>query len=150
MTRVLKDNPTQIEPRYKIGDNLYTLKEKENLGKNSYDGIKKLNNNNNNRSGNEVDYSKDVHLNDILRKFKGKLYVPEHIFVEELSEEDEFDREFELLPRMTFDDLQKAIKSDKIKFLTFKDDDRVTNGRKDFIVELKEIPGDKNLQRTKW
>ncbi|XP_076904005.1 putative inactive ATP-dependent zinc metalloprotease FTSHI 1, chloroplastic [Bidens hawaiensis] len=141
------DTDCQIEPRYKIGDHLYTLKEKENLGKTSYDGIKKLNNNN--RSGNEVDYSKDVHLNDILRKFKGKLYVPEQIFVEELSEENEFDREFELLPRMSFDDLQKAIKSDKIKFLTFKDDDRVANGRKDFIVELKEILGDKNLQRTK-
>ncbi|XP_076951086.1 putative inactive ATP-dependent zinc metalloprotease FTSHI 1, chloroplastic [Bidens hawaiensis] len=149
VTRVLKDNPSQIEPRYKIGDKLYTLKEKENLGKNNYDGSKKLNNNKN-RSGNEVDYSKDVHLNDILRKFKGKLYVPEQIFVEELSEEDEFDREFELLPRMSFDDLQKAIKSDKITFITFKDDDRVASGRKDFIVELKEIPGDKNLQRTKW
>lgn len=152
VTRVLKENPCQVEPRYKIGDKLYTLKEKENLGKKSFDGngpfeiLKRLSNN---RSRDSVDYSNDVYLNDILRKFKGKLYVPEQIFVDELSEEAEFNKEFEVLPRMTFEDLQKCIKTDMIKFVTFKEDDGVSYG-KDFIVELKEIPGDKNLQRTKW
>ncbi|XP_024996528.1 probable inactive ATP-dependent zinc metalloprotease FTSHI 1, chloroplastic [Cynara cardunculus var. scolymus] len=160
VTRVLKENPCQVEPRYKIGDKLYTLKEKEDLGKKSYNGndngaleiLKRLNlkGSNNNRSGDGVDYSKDVYLNDILRKFKGKLYVPEQIFVEESSEEAKFDGELELLPRMNFEDLQRAIKTDMIKFLTFKEEDGVAQGKKDFIVELKEIPGDKNLQRTKW
>ncbi|KAL8262477.1 hypothetical protein R6Q59_023826 [Mikania micrantha] len=158
VTRVLKENPSQVEPKYKIGDKLYTLKEKENLGKKGYDGngaldiIKRLNLKglNDNRSRDGVDYSQDVHLNDILRKFKGKLYVPEQIFVEELSEEAEFNREFELLPRMSFDDLQKTVRTNMTKFMTFKDDDKVAYGHKDLIVELKEIPGDKNLQRTKW
>ncbi|KAD5802747.1 hypothetical protein E3N88_14107 [Mikania micrantha] len=130
VTRVLKENPSQVEPKYKIGDKLYTLKEKENLGKKGYDG--------------------NGALEIIKRKFKGKLYVPEQIFVEELSEEAEFNREFELLPRMSFDDLQKTVRTNMIKFMTFKDDDKVAYGHKDLIVELKEIPGDKNLQRTKW
>ncbi|KAC9521251.1 hypothetical protein E3N88_45694 [Mikania micrantha] len=158
VTRVLKENPSQVEPKYKIGDKFYTLKEKENLGKKGYDGngaleiIKRLNLKglNDNRSLDGVDYPQDVHLNDILRKFKGKLYVPEQIFVEELSEEAEFNREFELLPRMSFDDLQKTVRTNMIKFMTFKDDDKVAYGHNDLIVELKEIPGDKNLQRTKW
>ncbi|KAC9800209.1 hypothetical protein E3N88_45240 [Mikania micrantha] len=158
VTRVLKENPSQVEPKYKIGDKFYTLKEKENLGKKGYDGngaleiIKRLNLKglNDNRSLDGVDYPQDVHLNHILRKFKGKLYVPEQIFVKELSEEAEFNREFELLPRMSFDDLQKTVRTNMIKFMTFKDDDKVAYGHKDLIVELKEIPGDKNLQRTKW
>lgn len=158
VTRVLKENPCQVEPRYKIGDKLYTLKAKEDLGKKSYNGnvaseiLKRLNlkGSSNNRSGDGVDYSKDVYLNDILRKFKGKLYVPEQVFVEESSEEAKFDGEFELLPRMNFEDLQRAVKTDMIKFLTFKEEDGDAHGQKDFIVELKEIPGDKNLQRTKW
>ncbi|KAD2394491.1 hypothetical protein E3N88_41468 [Mikania micrantha] len=147
VTRVLKENPSQVEPKYKVGDKLYTLKEKENLGKKGYDGngaleiIKRLNLKGlkDNRSRDGVDYSQDVHLNDILRKFKGKLYVPEQIFVEELSEEAEFDREFELLPRMSFDDLQKTVRTNMIKFMTFKDDDKVAYVHKDLIVELKEI-----------
>ncbi|CAH1453563.1 unnamed protein product [Lactuca virosa] len=158
VTRVLKENPCQIEPRYKIGDKLYTLKEKENLGKTSHGSnraseiLKSLNSKwlNNNKSGDRVDYSQDVYLNDILRKSKGKLYVPEQIFVEELSEEAEFDREFQLLPKMSFENLQKYIETDMIKFLTFKDEAEVAYGHKDLIVELKEIPGDKNLRRTKW
>ncbi|KAD5802685.1 hypothetical protein E3N88_14045 [Mikania micrantha] len=135
VTRVLKENPSQVEPKYKIGDKLYTLKEKENLGKKGYDGngaleiIKRLNLKGlkDNRSRDGVDYSQD-----------------------ELSEEAEFNREFELLPRMSFDDLQKTVRTNMIKFMTFKDDDKVAYGHKDLIVELKEIPGDKNLQRTKW
>ncbi|KAI3505303.1 hypothetical protein L1887_27362 [Cichorium endivia] len=153
VTRVLKENPSQVETKYKIGDKLYTLKEKENLGKYSASEIlKRLNlkavDNNKNEDG--VNYSQDVYLNDILRKSKGKLYVPEQIFAEELSEEAEFDREFALLPRMNIEDLQKYLKTDMIKFLTIKDEGDVTYGHKKFILELKEIPGDKYLQRTKW
>ncbi|KAD2394496.1 hypothetical protein E3N88_41473 [Mikania micrantha] len=125
----------------------YYLAGEREFGKKGYDGngaleiIKRLNLKGlkDNRSRDGVDYSQDVHLNDILRKFKGKLYVPEQIFVEELSEEAEFDREFELLPRMSFDDLQKTVRTNMIKFMTFKDDDKVAYVHKDLIVELKEI-----------
>lgn len=149
MKRVLVQNPSQIEPRFKIGEKFYTLKEKEDLGQNGYfqgnvvrEFLKRLDFFKGGEKGGE-NYAKDVFLNDVLRKFRGKLYVPEQIFVDELSEEDEFVREFEKLPRMGVEDLERYVKSGMVKFVTFKDD-------VDFIVELKEIPGDKNLQRTKW
>ncbi|GKD96301.1 hypothetical protein Tco_1380198 [Tanacetum coccineum] len=147
--RVLVQNPSQIEPRFKIGEKFYTLKEKESLGQNGYfqgnvvkEFLKRLDFFKGGEKG-VKDYAKDVFLNDVLRKFRGKLYVPEQLFVDELSEEDEFVREFGELPRMGVEDLEKYVKSGMVKFVTFKDD-------VDFIVELKEIPGDKNLQRTKW
>ncbi|GJU85732.1 probable inactive ATP-dependent zinc metalloprotease FTSHI 1, chloroplastic [Tanacetum coccineum] len=147
--RVLVQNPSQIEPRFKIGEKFYTLKEKESLGQNGYfqgnvvkEFLKRLDFFNGGEKG-AKDYAKDVFLNDVLRKFRGKLYVPEQLFVDELSEEDEFVREFGELPRMGVEDLEKYVKSGMVKFVTFKDD-------VDFIVDLKEIPGDKNLQRTKW
>lgn len=93
-----------------------------------------------------------VYLKDILREYRGKLYVPEQIFGTKLSEEEEFDKNLEALPRMSFEEFQKAMKSDKVKLLTSQEDNGVSyvNGYRDLIVELKEIPGDKRLHRTKW
>lgn len=163
VTRVLKENPSQVEPKYLIGNKLYTLKEKENLRRNrSSDGgvfgllkrlclkelMEKKGDEGQNESG--VNYG-DVYLKDILREYKGKLYVPEQVFGENISEEEEFDRNVEGLPRMTLEDFLKAMESDKIKLLTFKEDGVSSGfGFVDFVVELKEIPGDKSLQRTKW
>ncbi|KAF5734990.1 ATP-dependent zinc metalloprotease FtsH [Tripterygium wilfordii] len=159
ITRVLKENPSQVEPRFLIGDKLYTLKEKENLRKNAEVGIiESLANKWNlkaklkresNESGNGIE---SVYLKDILREYKGKLYVPEQIFGADLSEEEQFDKNFEELPRMSFDDFQRAMERDKVKLLTSME--KVTGGSlygyRDFIVDLKEIPGEKRLQRTKW
>ena len=163
VTRVLKENPSQVEPKYLRDNKLYTLKEKEDLGKSSNEGViefvaKRLNLRSKAKKesiegGNEsgvVDEA--VYLKDILREYRGKLYVPEQIFGTQLSEEEEFDKNLEELPRMSFEEFQKAMKNDKIKLLTLKEDDSVlyVNGYREFIVELKEIPGDKRLHRTKW
>lgn len=163
MTRILKENPSQVEPKYLKGNKLYTLKEKEDLGKNSNVGVteflaKRLNlrskvKEESVEGGNESGVLDEaVYLKDILREYRGKLYVPEQIFGTKLSEEEEFDKNLEALPRMSFEEFQKAMKSDKVKLLTSQEDNGVSyvNGYRDLIVELKEIPGDKRLHRTKW
>ncbi|XP_058095911.1 probable inactive ATP-dependent zinc metalloprotease FTSHI 1, chloroplastic [Magnolia sinica] len=74
------------------------------------------------------------------------------VFRVRLSEEEEFDHNLQELPKMSFEDFQKAWKSDKIKLLTSKSVAGVDSdyGYRNFVVDLKEIPGDKQLQRTKW
>ncbi|KAG6636559.1 hypothetical protein CIPAW_11G119200 [Carya illinoinensis] len=69
-----------------------------------------------------------------------------------MSDEEMFDRDLELLPRMSFENFQKAMMSDKVKSLTSKEDTGMPYGNRyrNFIVELKEIAGDKSLHRTKW
>nr|QKY65108.1 AAA-type ATPase family protein [Passiflora pittieri] len=160
MTRTLKENPSQVEPRYLIGEKFYTLKAKEDLNKNQMVGfveffLKKLNfdakpEKERNESLNEG--GKAVYLKDILREYQGKLYVPEQVFIAELSEEEEFDRNLEVLPKMSFEDFKKAMKSEKVKLLTSKElkGSTLANGHRDFIVDLKEIPGEKSLHRIKW
>ncbi|KAK6263271.1 hypothetical protein QUC31_009087 [Theobroma cacao] len=165
VTRVLKQNPSQVEPRYLVGNKIYTLKEKEDLSKRINLSLieilkKKLNSkaklkNESNESERETERSSEndnVYLSDILREYRGKLYVPEQIFGEELSEEEEFEKNLEELPKMSLEDFRKAMKSDKVKLLTSKEVSGVSyvGGHRDFVVDLKDIPGDKSLQRTKW
>lgn len=161
VTRVLKENPSQVEPRYLIGDKLYSLREKENLDKKGLDSgvasllkslnLKSLVSRTSNK-GQLSESQEDVYLKDILREYKGKLYVPEQIFGANLSEEEEFEKIVEELPKMGIEDFRKYMKSDKIKLLTFTESSGASYGYgfRDFVVELKEIPGDKSLQRTKW
>ena len=163
VSKVLKENPSQVEPKYRIGDKLYTLKEKENLSKNFNFGVlrvlaERLSLKNgqwkkeNGEGKNEISMGRDsIYLKDLLREYRGKLYVPEQIFGRELSEEEEFDQNLESLPKMSIDEFQKAINSGKIKLLISKDTGSFSGyNYKDFVVQLKEIPGDKRLHRTKW
>nr|GMC97967.1 probable inactive ATP-dependent zinc metalloprotease FTSHI 1, chloroplastic [Ipomoea batatas] len=160
VTRVLKENPSQVETRYKVGDKLLTLKEKEDLEKKGFDTgaleiLRRLNLKAFSRKSQEEGYQgkpEEVYLKDILREHKGKLYVPEQIFRSNLSEEEEFEKNVEELPKMEFEDFQKYLKTDKVKLLTFKEDNAANYGFgfRDFVVELKEMPGHKSLQRTKW
>lgn len=163
VTRVLKDNPSQVEPKYRIGKKFYTLKEKEDLSRNSQLNFiellsKRLNLKPKSKKESEEGRNetgvgdKAVYLKDILREHRGKLYVPEQMFGTALSEEEMFDRDLELLPRMSFENFQKAMRSDKVKSLTSKEDTGMPYGNRyrNFIVELKEIAGDKSLHRTKW
>ena len=157
VARVLKENPSQVEPRHLVGDKLYTLKERENLGKSSGNAglnhlLKRLasvlkSESLIGESRDDGEAKEEVYLKDILREYKGKLYVPEQVFGARLSEEEEFKKSFEALPKMSFEDFEKAMKSDKVKLLTW-----TLSGSeyRDFIVELSEIPGEKSLQRRKW
>ncbi|XP_027342381.1 probable inactive ATP-dependent zinc metalloprotease FTSHI 1, chloroplastic [Abrus precatorius] len=158
VSRVLKENPKQVQPKYLIGDKFYNLKEKENLGKSfnvgAFDALAKIfSSKKQNKSESEVTEERDsVYLKDLLKEYKGKLYVPEQIFTAELSEEEEFNKNLQTLPKMSVEDLRKAMNKDKIKLITSKGDGGVFGGSgyRDFIVELKEIPGDKSLHTTKW
>ncbi|XP_010541753.1 PREDICTED: probable inactive ATP-dependent zinc metalloprotease FTSHI 1, chloroplastic [Tarenaya hassleriana] len=163
VTRVLKENPSQVEPRYRIGDKLYTLKEREDLSKGANAGVfefvrRKLDSKTAmEKETGESEKSSEtgngsVYLKDILREYRGKLYVPEQVFGPELSEEEEFEKNLRDLPKMSSEDFSKAVKSDKVKLLTSKEASGLSyvSGYRDFVVELKEIPGEKSLQRTKW
>ncbi|KAL3652817.1 putative inactive ATP-dependent zinc metalloprotease FTSHI 1, chloroplastic [Castilleja foliolosa] len=166
VTRVLRENPSQVEPKYLIGDKLYTSKEKQSLRRKGLTekvseivsrlNLKALVSKGDEESGNESNYVKtegEVYLKDLLREHKGKLYVPEQIFGVDLSEEEEFEKNVKELPKMSYGDFQKYMESDKIKLVSFKDDYVVSYGsslQRDFVVDLKDIPGEKSLHRTKW
>lgn len=158
VTRVLKENPSQVEPKYLIGERFYSLKERQNLNEKNDVGIfqslaEKLNSKENSKKESDnQNVSGSVYLKDILREYKGKLYVPEQVFGHELSEEEEFDKNVKELPKMSIEEFKKYMESDKVKLLTSKGINGVAfgNGYRDFIVDLKDIPGNKKLQRTKW
>lgn len=152
MKRVLEENPSQVPPKYLIGNKLYTSQQKENLDKKSNEGIfdlllKRLKSSRESESD-EVGEKDSVYLNELLKKYRGKLYVPEQIFGTPLSEEEEFNENLKTLPKMSVEDFTKALSKDKIKLVTSKED--YGTEYRDYIVELKEIPGDKRLQVTKW
>ena len=153
ITRVLKQNPSQVEPKFLIGQTLYTQKQKDeafNKSRQNRWNWLRLMPRKGEKNGvleNEEVGSEAVFLKDILREHKGKLYVPEQIFGTRLSEEEEFARDLESLPVMSLEEFRKAVENDKVKVVISKDE---SYGFGNFIVELKEIPGDKSLQRTKW
>ncbi|XP_058732136.1 probable inactive ATP-dependent zinc metalloprotease FTSHI 1, chloroplastic [Vicia villosa] len=147
--RVLEENPSQVPPKYLIGNKLYTSQQKENLDKKSNEGIFDLLLKSSRKSeSDEVGEKDSVYLNELLKKYRGKLYVPEQIFGTPLSEEEEFNENLKTLPKMSVEDFTKALSKDKIKLVTSKEDYGIEY--RDYIVELKEIPGDKRLQVTKW
>uniref|UniRef100_M4DB87 SUN domain-containing protein n=1 Tax=Brassica campestris TaxID=3711 RepID=M4DB87_BRACM len=154
VTRVLKENPSQVEPRYRVNGKLYNPKEREGLSKGgearrgAFEFIKRKT-----EKEKSEDVNESVYLSDILREYKGKLYVPEQVFGQELSEEEEFEKSVKELPKMSLEDFRKAMENDKVKLLTSKEEASgvsYSGGYRDFIVDLKEIPGVKSLQRTKW
>lgn len=158
VSRVLKENPSQVEPRFRIGDEYYTLTERENLKKKRFgfggiDVLKRMIFKDKERANEQNEGEKDleggVYLKDILREFRGKLYVPEQMFGVNLSEEEEFDRNFEAMPKMSYEEFVKFMRRDKVKLLTLKEVSG-EDGVREFIVELKETPGEKSLHRTQW
>ncbi|XP_026663131.1 probable inactive ATP-dependent zinc metalloprotease FTSHI 1, chloroplastic isoform X2 [Phoenix dactylifera] len=163
ITRVLKENPSQVEPKFLVGDRFLTLREKQRSGKApefrvhqllkrllGESGVKKEGDEGGGDRGGEA--SSPVYLKDILREFRGKLYVPEEVFKGNLSEEEEFERNLKELPAMRFEDFQKHLVAGKIKLLTSRSEvgSPPDIGYRDFVVDLKEIPGDKSIQKTKW
>ncbi|KAL2902889.1 putative inactive ATP-dependent zinc metalloprotease FTSHI 1 chloroplastic [Bienertia sinuspersici] len=160
VTRVLKENPSQVEPRFRIGDEVYTSTERDNLKNKrfrfgAFEVLKRLNLKDKVRENEENGGEKlesNVYLKDILREYKGQLYVPEQMFGVNLSEEEEFDRNMKTLPKMSYEEFLKFVKKDKVKLLIHKEQIQMVDedGFRDFIVELKETPGEKSLHRTQW
>ncbi|XP_020581886.1 probable inactive ATP-dependent zinc metalloprotease FTSHI 1, chloroplastic [Phalaenopsis equestris] len=165
ISKVLKENPTQVEPKFLVGERFLTLRDKHGPGKppvlrisqlvkrllgDSYGSKGKCGQEGTGECMNQSQNT--VYLKDILREFKGQLYVPEEVFMENLSEEEVFDRDIHELPLLSFEDFQKHLTAGKIKQLTSKSMVGVPAGvgYRDFIVDLIETPGDKNLQKTRW
>lgn len=163
ITRVLKENPSQVEPKFLVGDRFVTLREKHIRAKGSDSGLTQLvkrllghstirKEESETGGGKKGEVENPVYLKDLLREFKGKLYVPDEVFKENLSEEEEFDKNLRELPWMCFEDFQKHVSAGKVKLLTSKSiiDDSSEFQYRYFIVHLKEIPGDESIQKTKW
>ncbi|KAL2547610.1 FtsH extracellular protease family [Forsythia ovata] len=162
-TRVLRENPSRVEPKYLTGNRLYTQKEKNELretgfGYRVFETLRWLNSKalvseNDKESGKDSNLVKpegDVYLPDILREYKGNLYVPKQVFGASLSEEEEFNKNVEELPKLSYDVFQKYLKSDQVKLLSFKEDGAISYGYRNFVVELKETPGGTSFLKTKW
>ena len=168
---VLEKIPSQIEAKYVIDGKLYTLREKEML-KTSFwkkvmeslnlrvrsiikkdEGTTKedLSRANIDQEEQSVQPHKSVYLSDLLREYKGELYVPEEAFKEPASDLDSFQRNMQTLPIMKFNDFLKAAKAGQVTLLTSR---AVMGPRKyaylDFIVNLKNVAGEEPLHRTKW
>ncbi|KAL2524938.1 FtsH extracellular protease family [Abeliophyllum distichum] len=163
VTRVLRANPSRVEPKYLTGNRLNTQKEKNELRKNGFGyrffetlrwlNSKALVSENDKESGEEGNLVKpegEVYLPDILREYKGNLYVPNQVFGASLSEEEEFNKNVEELPKLSYDVFQKYLKSDQVKLLSCKEDSGISNGNRNFVVDLKETPGGKSFLKTKW
>lgn len=167
VTKILKENPTQVERQVLSGGKLVTFREKEVLENErkitnrfgaGISSILRLFRSEEEKKEEKVEDDisttpAPVYLDNIFRDYKGKLYVPEQIFGENLSEEDEFIRDVKELPKMSIEDFDKFIRVDKIAMITSKS--LVTNvpfhvGFCDYVVQLKESPGEKSLQKTKW
>jgi hypothetical protein len=95
---------------------------------------------------------KQVYLSDLLREYRGNLYVPEEAFSGHVSELEEFNRLLDVLPEMTFESFLKAMNAQQVEMLTSRGhaSPRGEFVYYDFIVDLKSIPGEQHLQRRHW
>ncbi|BBN13165.1 hypothetical protein MPTK1_6g01370 [Marchantia polymorpha subsp. ruderalis] len=193
ITRILKEKPSQVEQKYKVGDEFYTLKQKMQLQtpfwRKLLSTIASANISSESRKasklGSELDESttkvfeeeeeaaeaeppletdpikseqdsgdnaNPVYLSDLLRQYKGNLYVPEEAFEERISELQLFNKKLDTLPEMTFEDFWKAMKANQVELLTSRGMATPRGGYVywDFVVELKDIPGETSLHQTKW
>ncbi|KAI5063106.1 hypothetical protein GOP47_0021653 [Adiantum capillus-veneris] len=173
-TQVLKSIPSQVESRYLIDGQLYTLREREMLRvspwKRLVSALKLENFGRVMKSKTEAPQQelikpaqegtdedlvsqakKSVYLSDLLREYKGELYVPEEAFVRSTSDLDDFQREIEVLPIMKGEDFVRAVKANQVNLVTSKA--ALGPGKfvyRDFIVNLNPIPGEGELHHTKW
>ncbi|CAM6098375.1 unnamed protein product [Calypogeia fissa] len=175
ITKLLRENPSQVEPRYMVGNKFYTLKEKMLLQRPLWKKLALALSSRSSSKASDVEISErkkeeateteaeaepstsasaanPVYLSDLLRQYKGNLFVPEEAFEERVSELEQFNRSLDALPEMTFEDCLKYIKSDNVKLLTSRGIPFANGGYVywDFVVELEEVPGEKALQHRKW
>ncbi|XP_024360822.1 probable inactive ATP-dependent zinc metalloprotease FTSHI 1, chloroplastic [Physcomitrium patens] len=181
ISKLLTETPSQVESKYLVGDTLYTLKELREaetpiwravtdalwgtvvqplLERRQYvkedavelaeippptEGVPAT------AKTKELASSR-VYLNDLLRGFKGNLYVPEEVFESQTDEFKEYSRQLESLPEMSFEEFLRAARAGEINFLVSRGV-KTPEGKHayyDFLVELKPVPGELTLQARKW
>lgn len=196
ISRFLRENPSGIEQKFLIGDELYTLEEREKLKtsvlkriKNALselaiksvpsdiqaqEGIKnalselkgnllskdiqeteQIEEKHHEAPRGDIDKeipSRPVYLKDLLRQYKGELYVPEEAFKYRASEVGDFNSRLKTLPKMHLKDLLKVMRANQIEMLTSRavQTPEGVYVYRDFIIDLKGFPVEKNLQRKKW
>lgn len=170
VSRLLRERPSQVEPKYLIGDELYTLREKQRLETPLWKRAVETVQNRFAKVGSETpsqpedeipvpskksdanERQKQVFLSDLLREYRGNLYVPEEAFSGHVSELEEFNRLLDVLPEMTFESFLKAMNAQQVEMLTSRGhaSPRGEFVYYDFIVDLKSIPGEQHLQRRHW
>ncbi|KAH9568473.1 hypothetical protein CY35_03G078700 [Sphagnum magellanicum] len=170
VSRLLRERPSQVEPKYLIGDELYTLREKQRLETPLWKRAVETVQNQFAKVGSETpsqpedeipvpskgsdanERDKQVYLSDLLREYRGNLYVPEEAFSGHVSELEEFNRLLDVLPEMTFESFLKAMNAQQVEMLTSRGhaSPRGEFVYYDFIVDLKSIPGEQHLQRRHW
>ncbi|XP_057854077.2 probable inactive ATP-dependent zinc metalloprotease FTSHI 1, chloroplastic isoform X1 [Cryptomeria japonica] len=173
ISRLLRERPSLAEPKFLKGDKIYTqseIEEKKNwfgkrfstalneiFSKLASKEIKDTQIKEEEQRGIGEDTDKEaplraVYLKDLLRQYKGRLYVPEEAFDFQTSEIDEFNSNLKTLPEMRFDEFCKLMKANQIGMLTSRASPNIDGsyGYHDFIVDLKEIPAALRLQKTTW
>ncbi|KAL9230945.1 hypothetical protein vseg_006228 [Gypsophila vaccaria] len=150
ITRTLKQNPSQVEPRFKFRDTVYSLTQRQNVHS-SPSPFHHLLNTLHPPTAADDDVldptptptpNSPVYLNDILREFRGKLYVPHHMFAPTLSQEDSFVRHFNALPQLSYHDFLNFLRTHKVHSLTLMES---PNAASRFIVHLKPTPNHLHL-----
>lgn len=173
-TQVLKSIPCQVESKYLVDGELLTLREKElrrvSPWKRFISSLKRHSLERLANSSAEVPQKepgepvqeatkeeqsshtkKTVYLSDLLREYKGELYVPEEVFVRSTSDLDAFERELEVLPIMKGEDFLRAVKANQVNMVTSKG--ALGPGKfvyRDFVVILNPVPGEEELHQTRW
>ncbi|KAH9304112.1 hypothetical protein KI387_008516, partial [Taxus chinensis] len=173
ISRLLRETPSLAEPKFLIGGKLYTQTEREEnnlfsgkrfskainelFSKLSPNDAKEMQQTEDKQGGSTADNSKEapsrpVYLQDLLRQYKGQLYVPEEAFDIQTSEIDEFNKSLKTLPEMRFEDFIKWMRANQIEMLTSRAYKSYWGDYKyvDFIVDLKDIPGVVSAETKKW
>lgn len=100
----------------------------------------------------ETTTSDKIKLNSILRPYRNKLYVPEEAFGGALSDVDAFNEAIKDCPSMTVDQFLDFATRNQIKMLVSKPQ-LTLSGKlqfQEFLVQLKEVPGEKKFHRETW
>ncbi|XP_024522811.1 probable inactive ATP-dependent zinc metalloprotease FTSHI 1, chloroplastic [Selaginella moellendorffii] len=155
MTQILRENPSRVERKCLSGDRMLSLKEwrlqRVPLWSKLLAKIEPLvekarevrpQEKKTPETTSQAAKGRSVFLPDLLRAYKGNLYVPEEIFMGHVAEAEEFAREFAELPVMIFQDFVNVMQSDQVA--------QIKSKGTQFIVELKELSGERSAQAQKW
>jgi hypothetical protein len=166
ITKLLSETPSQVESKYLVGDRFYTLKElrkaEEPVWKGATDAVwaNVVQPLLERRRAAEEDVvpppegekpRDSVYLNDLLRGFQGNLYVPEEVFESRTDELEDYAQQLESLPEMSFEEFLRAARAREIEMLVSRGVTTPEGKHEyyDFLVELKRVPGEPDLQVRK-
>lgn len=178
ITKLLTESPTQVESKYLVNDRLYTLKELRKIEAPIWKGasdalwsnvVQPLLERQRAKEKEaavlpppkeaiadlarteleaELESSKPVYLKDLLRAFQGNLYVPEEAFESQAEELQEYNRQLESLPEMSFEEFLRAARAGEVDVLVSRGIFTLEGKHEyyDFLVQLKSVPGEAVLQ----